>query len=68
MGLNNEDLVEAVIEPVAEAEIADDWGHCLYCESTSLDRMIGRHTRAVFWVVFCCDCGKFLQERWNLLS
>jgi len=60
-------LVEVIVEPVTEEEATTNWETCPCCESEKLLRIIARHVKACFWVVFCADCGKFLQERWNLL-
>lgn len=67
MSAEDDQLVEAIIETVTPEEATTDWESCPCCESDDLVRMIARHPRACFWVVFCGDCGKFLQERWNLL-
>jgi hypothetical protein len=65
MGIEDEGLVEVIVEGV---EDEDEWEGCPCCETLNLARLIAAYPRAAFWCVFCTDCGKFLQEKWNLLD
>jgi hypothetical protein len=56
---------EVIIEGVDEK---DEWEGCPCCETHNLVRLIAGFQRSAFWTVFCSDCGKFIQARWNLLD
>ena len=40
---------------------------CPACESENWLRAIAGYDKGACWVIFCADCGKTLDERWNML-
>ena len=40
---------------------------CPVCESENWLRAIAGYTNGACWVIFCADCGRTIEERWNIL-
>ena len=51
-----------IIEEV-EGEVED----CPCCETNNWLRAIAAYERGTCWVIYCADCGRTAEERWNIL-
>jgi len=64
MGIEDGGLNEVHVESV---EDDSEWEECPCCETSNWLRAIAAYPRGACWVVYCGDCGKTIQERWNIV-
>ncbi len=48
-------------------EDAEEEEECPICEGDRWLRAIAVYERGSCWVIYCADCGRSIEERWNTL-
>lgn len=63
MSIEEGGLTDLFIEDANEAA---DFENCPCCERSNWLRAIAAYTRGACWVIYCGDCGRAFEERWNI--
>ena len=62
MGVEDSGLTEVLVEPAEDEDEA-----CPCCEADNWLRAIAAYNRGACWVIYCGDCGRPVQHRWNII-
>ena len=65
MGIEDGGPEEVIVE--SAADVTEDEGDCPCCHEVNWLRAIVRYARGACWVIYCGECGKTIEERWNIL-
>jgi len=62
MSIEDGGLAEAIVESADE----EDWEDCPCCGYSDWLRAIATYPGGACFVVYCGECGKPVQKRWNI--
>jgi hypothetical protein len=48
-------------------EAADEDEVCPICDADNWLRAVAIYKRGACWIIYCGDCGRTIEERWNIL-